>query len=262
MLRQRRTEWTPPTLLGFSHSLAWFTWIAIIGIGSFRTIRADLLVSLEQVGGPAVAIPGQQTLVEALLKVELTNGSTLETSGLQTVVAWTVQSGSALPADIYTVNQAGVPTIGATAFDAEQSGFVFAPITPLFTDMNANDLNPNFQRFLAIVNFDSPLESVSLTESIRSIAKLRFAVAPDIKNVAFGFSFDGNADEQYGFLLSDGTTYQPFSNAGGIIHVVPEPSLAIPAVLFLGLLVRSGWARKARPTRFLACGQWGGNGNP
>lgn len=194
------------------------------------TAHADIIVTLEQVGGPAVAVPGQQTLIDALLKVQLTGNTTLDTSGFQTVMSWSVAQGSASAEDLYTVDTSGDPIIGAAALDAESSGYLYATVPPLFVDVNVNSLDESYQRFLGIVNFNSPVESVSLLQSaVATIAKVRLAVAPNVSDVTFSASFSGSSPS--GFLLADGATYQDFTSGGGTIQVVPEPQLIAPLVL-------------------------------
>ena len=122
--------------------------VAIVGLLGFfhaSAAQATLVVRLEQIGGPAVAVSGTQTIITAALKV---SGSTsvLDTSGFSTVLTWS--SSNSAVTNLYTVNSANSAntTVSPTV---STSGFLYAESGPI-AFMNVTGLNSNSQRYVGV----------------------------------------------------------------------------------------------------------------
>lgn len=211
------------------------------GIGP-GTAKAALIVSLEQISSGS-ATPGQQTVIQAALKVSGSLASPLTTSAFSTVLTWTTSSTNVLTSNLYTVNVLGSAVIGSGAMSVNAPGFLYydGSGTPL-PDMNVTDLNATYQRYVAVAADENYYPTLSGSFTDITIMTVRFGVSPDIKFATFDFSLNGNGPN-YGFVNDQFGTIG-FTNGGGTISVVPEPETGSIAVVTFGGLVLVGGLRR------------------
>lgn len=222
----RGTRSTRPTALAI---------VGLLGLFHASAAQATLVVRLEQIGGPAVAVSGTQTIITAALKV---SGSTsvLRTSGFSTVLTWS--SSNSAVTNLYTVDPDGVASSDSEP-TASTSGFLYAGRSP-FTDMNTNSLDSNFQRFVSV----SANATTRAVYNDVTIMTVQFGVPAGISSASFNFSLDTTLPD-YGFIDPDNNDLAfAFTNGGGTIAVVPEPTL--PAVFVVFGLIAVGYRARGR----------------
>jgi len=225
--------------------------------GHSADASAAIVVRLQQVtatGTPVPSVlananPAQQTLAYADVIVSGT-GSPLPVANIfnfASILGWTSleTSGSSL----YTVNGAGAPTIGATAMSVNGSGFLFADAElPATAAMNVNDVDPAFQRYVSVENFDVT-PTLSDPQTPITIARIRFAIAAGVTQATFNVSLDGTG-ETVGFF--NGGAPVAFPTGSGTIAIVPEPRTTVAGIL--GFAVMAGWmARRSDRLRRSCC---------
>lgn len=242
------------TKAGFrlAHRTLFAAAVAALVLGSQASSQAALIVSLEQVGGPAVAVSGQQTVVEMLLKVQGDGTpANFNTDTFTTVLSWATSD--AVVTDLYNVNAVSstalTPAFSSAALVSNVTGYLFAiPGTIPGRLLNDSGVDGDFQRALLV---DTELGSgfVELnTSATTTIASIFFGVAADVTGT-FNFTIDDSA--VYGFVNDASPTAQTigFTNGGGTLQVVPEPStvysLFAAGLVTTGLQIRRLRRRKA-----------------
>ena len=212
--------------------------VAIVGLLGFfhaSAAQATLVVRLEQIGGPAVAVSGTQTIITAALKV---SGSTsvLNTSGFSTVLTWS--SSNSAVTNLYTVTSANSAntTVSPTV---STSGFLYAESGPI-AFMNVTGLNSNSQRYVGVSADATP----NVVFNDVTIMTVRFGVPAGISSANFDFSLNTTLPD-YGFTdpANDELAFA-FTNGGGTIAVVPEPTM--PAVFVVFGLIAVGYRARGR----------------
>jgi len=178
-----------------------------ICLGNLPSVEAEIvfIFSLQQVNPPAVAVRGGETIVYADLIVSGNFPPLLEVDSFQTTLSWT---GGTTPLDIYTVNSAGLPVTDSSYVLANEPGFLFSGPPPI---VNASEIF--WTREIEISwGGSSPAVPPIITSGV-TVARLRFAVAEDVDDALFSFTF-GVDSFIGGFPATDG---------GGTISIVPEP---------------------------------------
>jgi hypothetical protein len=222
------------------------TLAALVALGSQAATEAAIVVSLEQVGGPAVAVPGQQTVVPMLLTATGTGSPLpLDVVGVSSLISWA--SSDANVTDLYNVTSAGGILNQASAASAVVSntpGYLFANVVPFNSLTTAGTSNPTFERAYQTDGDGTP---ISLTDPLSqvTIATIYFGVTADVTGT-FNFTLTGTGS--YGFT-DNGFNIVSFSDGGGTLQVVPEPStmysLFAVGLVTTGIQVRRLRRRKA-----------------
>lgn len=208
------------------------------------TADAGLMVYLEQLNAPAVAVSGTQTLITAAVKVSGTLASPLTTSAFSTALTWTASGTGVTNSNLYTVNSSGVPVTTSAALNVNSPGYLYYGgdgIVPLGT-LNVVNLSGTNQRYVSVDGDPAYYPTLSGTFLGTTIATIRFAVSSGINNAQFNFSLNGNGTT-YGFV-DDTFNTVGFTNGGGLISVVPEPEMTA-GIFFAASIVAVGW-RKGR----------------
>lgn len=229
--------------------------VAAVALATFLCLclvansQAAIVVTLEQVGGPAVAVPGQQTLVTMELKASGTGSPLpLDVVGFTTLFSWT--SSDAAVTDLYNVNSSGTVLnqgSAASAVVSNTTGFLFANVVPSNALTNSGTANPTFERAL---NIDGDGTPVSLSDPLASvtIATVYFGVTADVLGT-FNVSLVGDAAQNRGFVESGTFNYTSFTSSPATLQVVPEPStmysLFAVGLVTTGFQLRRRFRRKA-----------------
>jgi polyisoprenoid-binding protein YceI len=209
--------------------------VGLLGLFHASSAQATLVVRLEQIGGPAVAVSGTQTIITAALKV---SGSTsvLNTSGFSTVLTWS--SSNSAVTNLYTVTSSGVASSSVNP-TVTTPGFLYAESSPIGI-MNATSLASNSQRYVAVSA--DPTQNVVFNDV--TIMTVRFGVPAGISSANFNFSLNTTLPD-YGFTDPDNNDLAfAFTNGGGTIAVVPEPTM--PAVFVVFGLIAVGYRARGR----------------
>ncbi|MFZ4638225.1 MAG: hypothetical protein ACOYMC_12500 [Pirellulales bacterium] len=214
--------------------------MGLLGFFHASAAQATLVVRLEQIGGPAVAVSGTQTIITAALKV---SGSTsvLNTSGFSTVLTWS--SSNSAVTNLYTVTSSGSAsnTVSPTV---STPGFLYADSGPL-AFMSVEDVASASQRFVGVSA--DPTQNVVFNDV--TIMTVRFGVPAGISSASFDFSLNTTLPD-YGFTDPDnGNTAFAFTNGGGTIAVVPEPTMPAVFVVFGLIAVRYRARGRFRATK-------------
>ena len=178
---------------------------------------------------------GTQTIITAAVKV---SGSTsvLNTSGFSTVLTWS--SSNSAVTNLYTVTSSGSAsnTVSPTV---STPGFLYADSGPL-AFMSVEDVASASQRFVGVSA--DPTQNVVFNDV--TIMTVRFGVPAGISSASFDFSLNTTLPD-YGFTDPDnGETAFAFTNGGGTIAVVPEPTM--PAVFVVFGLIAVGYRARGR----------------
>lgn len=198
--------------------------------------RAELILTLQQVGPPPLAVSGTQTRVDALLRLSGSSATPINTPGFSAILSWAGSSGTATPVTgLYTVNlNTGTALIGAGALTGLGTGYLWNDGTP-FPDMNSNSLDGSYQRYVAI-NADSTAVGPGAFDVV--IAKIAFAFAAG-QSGQYDFTVNAAAPT-YGLIDADNDFNTiTMANGGGSLVVVPEPS-TVTALVFGGASLFGG----------------------
>lgn len=224
---------------------------AAFALGSQASSHAALIVSLEQVGGPAVAVSGQQTVVEMLLKVQGDGTpANFNTDTFTTVLSWATSD--ATVTDLYNVNAVTeaqlTPAFSTAGLVTNQTGYLFAiPGTTPGRLLNDNGVDGDFERALLVDTELGAGYATLNTSGTTTIASIFFGVTADVTGT-FTFTIDDSTS--YGFV-DDSSPAQTinFTNGGGTLQVVPEPStmysLFAVGLVTTGFQLRRRFRRKA-----------------
>jgi hypothetical protein len=208
--------------------------VGLLGLFHASAAQATLVVRLEQIGGPAVAVSGTQTIITAALKV---SGSTsvLNTSGFSTVLTWS--SSNSAVTNLYTVTSSGLASSSVNP-TVSTPGFLYAD-TWFISAMNTNSVDANSQRYVAVSA--DPTQNVVFNDV--TIMTVLFGVPAGISSANFDFSL--NTASVYGFTdpANDDLPFA-FTNGGGTIAVVPEPTM--PAMFVVLGLIAVGYRARGR----------------
>lgn len=227
----RRQE--PQTTLQRLFAAAGISLAVLLGLSA--TAEAALVISLQQVGAPPVAVPGQKTIVLASILASGNLGAVVPVDSFETVLTWNVGPGSsATNLSLKTVEIGGNPTEGSGALIVSGPSFFFAEASPVGF-MNTNFGNPDNQRVTGVLA--GSLVNFPAGEFFNfKIMDIRFGLDADVGEATYSFSIAGTDPDGF---YSGGDYALGFPTGSGTITVVPEPG-TIPACL-LGLVVIGGW---------------------
>lgn len=200
---------------------------------SSTTEASPLSVRLVQLSG-GTAVSGTQTFITAALQVSGSLASPLTTSAFGSNLSWTASGTGVTNANLYTVTPAGTPFVGSGAMAVNSPGFLYYDGlgTPVGS-MNTTNLDPSFQRYVAVDADPLYYPTLSGSFSNVTVATINFAVSSGIRIAEFDFALNGDAPNR-GFF-NDEFTAVTFDDGGGKLVVVPEPDVA-PAFFAIGLV--------------------------
>lgn len=230
----RRQE--PQTALQQLFAAAGVSLAVLFGLSA--TAEAGLVISLQQVGPPPVAVPGQETIVVASILASGSLAVAVPVDSFETVLTWNVGPGSsATNLSLKTVDIGGVPTVGSGALIVSGSSFFFSGADPLGF-MNTNTVNADNQRVTGVLA--GSLVSFPAGEfSNFKIMDIRFGLDANVGEATYSFSIAGSDPDGF---YSGGDYALGFPTGSGTMAFVPEAG-TIPACL-LGFVVVGGWMRR------------------
>jgi len=196
-----------------------------VWLGHSPAAEASITVSLQQVGAPAVAVSGTQTIVFADVVV---SGAFVpeQVSGFLTTLSWT---GNVYPTDLYPVNPLGQPVLNSDFIAANQPGYLFYNAAfPALTFAQPPSEGASAREIE--INWNGNMSSLPTLSTGVTIARLQFAVAEDVDDAIFTFDFSGNS-----FVGAD-LEPVPFTSGGGTIAVVPEPGTLQACILGIAVV--------------------------
>jgi len=220
--------------------------VAIVGLLGFfhaSAAQATLVVRLAQIGGPAVAVSGTQTIITAALKVSGSLASPLTTTAFGANLSWTASGTGVTNSNLYTVTTLGVPVVSAAAMNVNSAGFLYYNGSGVpGSVMNTTGLDSTFQRYVSIDADPTYYPTLSGSFTDITVATINFAVSAGISSAEFNFILNGLAPDR-GFF-NDEFTAVSFGDGGGKIAVVPEPTM--PAVFVVFGLIAVGYRARGR----------------
>jgi hypothetical protein len=216
--------------------------VGLLGLFHASAAQATLVVRLEQIGGPAVAASGT-TFITAALKVSGSLASPLTTTAFGGNLSWTASGTGVTNSNLYTVTSSGLPVVGGGAMNVNSAGFLYynGLATPTGS-MNTTGLDSTFQRYVSVDADPAYYPTLSGSFTDITVATVNFAVSAGISSAAFDFTLFG-LQPNLGFF-NDEFAAVSFTNGGGTIVVVPEPTM--PAVFVVFGLIAVGYRARGR----------------
>jgi hypothetical protein len=217
--------------------------VGLLGLFHASAAQATLVVRLEQIGGPAVAVSGTQTFITAALKVSGSLASPLTTTAFGGNLSWTASGTGVTNSNLYTVTSSGLPVVGGGAMNVNSAGFLYYNGLAVPTgSMNTTGLDSTFQRYVGIDADANYYPTLSGSFADITVATINFAVSAGISSGEFDFTLNGLQPNR-GFF-NDQFEAVSFTNGGGTIVVVPEPTM--PAVFVVFGLIAVGYRARGR----------------
>jgi hypothetical protein len=196
---------------------------ALVALASQSASQGAIVVSVEQLNGPAVADGTNPTNVTMRYTVDFTGAeANVGADGFEGSLQWSTSSTGVGVTDLITVNSSGTPTLNANILSYANSVYNGITVSSVVNNLGytANDgINVSL---LTNISGEGPRLTVGNTPAI--IVDMYFQVAAGITDATFTFDVKNTADNSNNQLVPESGPGVGYTSTSGTLQVVPEPS--------------------------------------